>query len=532
MRFCLAKKLFSSAVALGVLSFSVTSSASNAFEVPDHGVEQFGRGGAWVARASDPMAAWFNPAALATQKSGVSLGVSLLWTNTCFNRLDENGQPAQIREASSVRTFPETCNKNSGTPFPNPNLAGAFRISDKFAIGLAVLGPHAAGKAEWPDVVDGRDSQGNWAATPAPTRYMLMKQDGLVVHPALSAAYSVTPDLHLGAGFVWGIASFEFQNIAATLASGHENWGGDVKAELSAKDIFVPGMILGALWEASPNIDIGAWFRWSDAIRAEGDAHLSGPYYSTQPRTTGEAEDSSRYCQLDDGSRGPQNCTDTPKGEAKLKINQPIEAKLGVRYHHPREGLPEQAPGQRVRDPIAEDLFDIEVNLTYTRNSVVENLEIRFPAGIEIPWLANAHVPTNADIPHRFKDVFGIRVGGDYVVLPNQLAIRAGGFFETRGQDPAFANIDFVPAQRFGLTGGATVRLGPVDVNVAGGHVFGSKLDNEGQGDLPGLAGTPTAEYTSKTTGKTTTYRTPFAMNSGWVQQSVTVAQLSATYRF
>lgn len=535
MRLSLVAKLSSSAVALAVLSISATAAASNAFEVPDHGVEQFGRGGAWVARASDPMAAWFNPAALATQKSGVSLGVSLIFSKTCFNRVGPNGQPQTVTEGSLTRIYPETCNESSGTPFPNPSGAFTYRISDKFAMGLAVLGPHAAGDASWPDVVDAPSTKGNVGATPSPTRYMLVKQHGLVVHPTISAGYSVTPDLHLGAGFVWGIASFEFQNIAGSTYQERESWASDITAKLKAQDLFVPGFILGALWEPTSNIDVGAWFRWSDAIKASGDANIAGTYYMGGGGLSGSPKPEKDYCELNDGTTGPQNCTDTPKGEAKLRINQPIEAKLGVRYHHPREGAaPVEEGGQRVRDPLADDLFDIEVDFTYARNSVVKDLQIRFPDEIQIPWIANANVPTNADIPHNFKDVFGVRLGGDFVVLPKKFAVRAGGFFETRGQDPAYANIDFVPAQRFGLTMGATLRLGPVDVNVAGGHMFGSKLDNHGEGDVPALVGSADAQasYTSKKTGKTTRYRSPFAINDGWVQQSVTVAQVGATYRF
>lgn len=524
MRLSSTAKLYGSAVALAVLSMSATAAASNAFEIPDHGVEQFGRGGAWVARASNPLAAWFNPAAMATQDSGVNLNVSLIWSKTCFSRQNPDGTPQQVKDGSAERTYPEeTCNKGSNTPFPNPSLAGVFRVNDKLALGLAVLGPHAPGKADWPDVVEGAGGK----STPAPTRYMLLSQHGLVVHPALSVAYSVTPDLHLGAGFVWGIASFEFQNIAVSLKQDREGWTKDITAKLTAKDLFVPGAILGALWEPLPNIDVGAWFRWSDAIKANGEAHIAGPYYDK----SGETADPSGYCETPT-AKGPNNCTDTPKGETKLRINQPIEAKLGVRYHHPREEAAAEKTGRRVRDPLAEDLFDIEVDFTYARNSVVENLEIRFPGGIQIPWLAGADVPVNADVSHHFKDVYGIRLGGDYVVLPSKLAVRAGGFLETRGQDPAYANIDFVPAQRFGLTAGATLRLGPVDAMIAGGHVFGSKLDNHGDGDLPALAGTPTSEYTSPKTGKTTLYRTPFAVNDGWVQQAVTVVQVGATYRF
>ena len=533
MRLSSVAKLSSSAAALALLSLSTSATASNAFEVPDHGVEQFGRGGAWVARASDPMAAWFNPAALATQSSGVSLGVSLLWTRTCFNRVNPDGSPKQIEDSHAVapktRIYPETCNEDPYKPFPNPSLAGNFRVNDKLAIGLAVLGPHASGDAEWPDVVDATDRDGNYAPAPSPTRYLLIKKHGLILNPTLSVAYSVTPDLHFGAGFTWGIASLEFTAITGSLERNPEGWTQDIGADLKVKDWFVPGVVVGGLWEAHSRIDVGAWFRWSDAIKAKGDAYLYGDYYDVW----GIPNEESDYCVVGN-TKGPQNCTRTPSGQTKVRLNQPMEAKLGIRYHHPRNGVAPKtnSQGNRVRDPLAEDLFDIEVDFTYARNSVVENLEIRFPEGIELPWKGGATVPVNADVPHHFKDVFGVRVGGDYVILPNELAVRVGGFFETRGQDPAFANIDFVPAQRFGLTAGLTYRVGPVDINVAGGHVFGSKIDNEGQGDIPALVGTATSKYPSRTKGEDIHFRTPYAINDGWVQESVTIAQVGATYRF
>ena len=43
-------------------------------ETPDAGVLQLGRGGAWLARADDPLAVHFNPAAMVRNPSGAHLG--------------------------------------------------------------------------------------------------------------------------------------------------------------------------------------------------------------------------------------------------------------------------------------------------------------------------------------------------------------------------------------------------------------------------------------------------------------------------
>ena len=126
--------------------------ASTGVDSPDNGVEQLGRGDAWVARADDPLAAYYNPAALATQASGVHLGLHLMFMHPCFTRVDVNGQPVSPGGAVPGPGAPggppaEVCASTS--PFPNPQLAGTIRITDQLAIGLAVVAPHGAGNIEW-----------------------------------------------------------------------------------------------------------------------------------------------------------------------------------------------------------------------------------------------------------------------------------------------------------------------------------------------------------------------------------------------
>src|SRR5690606_6012618 len=129
-------------------------------------------------------------------------------------------------------------------------------------------------------------------------------------------------------------------------------------------------------------------------------------------------------------------------------------------------------PGRKgVRDPMTEDLFDIEVDFTCANTSVVENLELRFREAVPVRGTP-AFVPTNADVPHQWKDVAGFRLGGEVVPVPGLLAVRAGGFFETQGQDDEYLNIDFNMGSRVGVSGGATVRLGPVDLALAYQHTF------------------------------------------------------------
>jgi len=127
--------------------------------------------------------------------------------------------------------------------------------------------------------------------------------------------------------------------------------------------------------------------------------------------------------------------------------------------------------------------------------------------------------------------VFGVRVGGDYVVIPSFIALRVGGFFETNGQDAAYWNTDFHLGYRIGVGGGGTVRLGPVDVSIGYQHTFFETLDNGGKGMVPGLSGDAAGQFTNAE-GTTTAYRSWHNVNGGSLSSSLNEFALGGTYRF
>src|SRR5438445_385865 len=69
------------------LSFASNANATNVLEFPDNGSEQMGRGGAWIARASDPLATFFNPAGLAGQETAITLQANISLSHRCFRRV-------------------------------------------------------------------------------------------------------------------------------------------------------------------------------------------------------------------------------------------------------------------------------------------------------------------------------------------------------------------------------------------------------------------------------------------------------------
>jgi long-chain fatty acid transport protein len=495
------------------------AAASSGLDSPESGVEQVGRGSAWLARADDPLAVYYNPAAMAFQATSVHLGAQLMMANKCYTRTTidpatgkqitvpiDSGIPSPLlpgqkytpTDPTDKTVLPSGTVCANSPPFPNPQIAAVFRLSDRVAIGLALVAPHAAGKATWPESLTYTNSFGIQTTQPSPQRYMLVSSNALIVFPTVSVAYAPLDNLSFGAGFIWGIGTADFVNFSettspkplATDVGDHSHV--DARAEFKAKDLFIPGFVLSTLWSPTPNLDVSAWFKWQDALKGSGDLTIESAYW----KPNGARNDT--YCaDLTPPQAKGCNVTGPKVGVGELKFQIPMEAKVGLRYHMLRADQSNKpawasVPGRRVRDPLSEDLFDIEVDFTYANNQSLQDLQLTFQPGVVIKDGSASgvgQVPKNGNIPHNWKDVFGVRLGGDFVVIPNRLTLRTGGFFEVAGQDAAYLSLDFDNAWKSGVSGGAKVRVGAVDIAIGYQHTFYGTLDNGGKGAIYALSG-------------------------------------------
>ncbi len=518
--------------ALTTLLVAASANATSGLEIPDSGAEQMGRGSASGAVNDDPLAAYQNPASMSFQPNGVSLNFHLMFQHQCFTRRGPGDTPVSPGAGLSgpgEQGGPPAAVCSNGT-FPNPQIAAVFKPTDRLAIGIAVLGPHAVGASSWPASLD-YQRNGQPRTQPSPSRYLVTDKNALLLSPTISASYAVTPTLSLGAGFIWGIGTADFTTYTEALSPtkaddfyGHQ----DVKARVRAKDFFIPGLVVGVNWKATDRWDLGAWYHLSDGLKANIDLDLTSQNW------------------LQSGAANPKPCTgNDPKcnitnavNAGTLKFNIPMEAKLGVRYHHPLANADRPAPTKwakdkpLIRDSLSQDRFDIAADFTWANNSAVDAIELRFgseacrndpkcsDSGIPVRGTPGK-VPVNGDVPHHWRDVLGVRIGGDVTVLPNRLALRAGGFFESKGVDDANLNIDFHMGYKVGVGGGGTVRVGPVDIHLAYQHVFWGTLDNKGNGSIKTLSGDATSGY-----------RSLQAVNGGSFTSSLNELALGGAVRF
>jgi long-chain fatty acid transport protein len=519
--------------------------ATGILEFPDNGSEQMARGGAWMARASDPLAAFYNPAGLAGQMTRVTLQANLTLEQTCFTRQQAANDPTTESLAGPTGAFPKVC--NAGGISPDPQIGFTYRLTDRIGIGfLPLLAPSApAQKNTWPQFVN--DSSGT--PQPAPQRYMLVSANLLLITPTLGAGFEVTDRLRLGASFQWGIATFDYKSATAAVNGGAvvgampNPKSNDVLPEASGHQYFIPGFTLGAIWSPTDNLDVAGWYKYSAPVSADADL-------KAQPGAFSGGSAAGKPSPVSGGCTAPATTVSASVCDlgniGKVKQVLPMEAKIGVRYHMPRSGV---AYDEHIRDPMSQDLFDAEVDFTYANDAAASNLQIRFPANpdgsgmVAVPGTPGS-APPNADVQHGLRDVLGVRLGGDFNVMPDRLALRAGGFLETRGQNPQFMNIDNVGSQKEGLALGATYRLRfgapekthAIEFSVGYMHVFYATETNNGPVGLPALTGTncQPAEMNSNPNcaGGNQKYRTAWPINLGTITNAVDVFNVGLSYRF
>lgn len=565
--------LAAAAASAGVLS-AQTASASNPLEYPDNGAASFSRGGAWLATANEPIATHYNPAALATQGSGFSIEQQLNLNTVCYDRHGPNGAPENSGTTRfGAFEYMPVCNERESFPSTIPSISIAWRASQKLGFGIAVVPPAAYGTPDraFPALAPGRNT-GYQACVdnqnangldpsvcgtpveglPAPYRYMQLNQLTTILFPTIGVGYELFPNFRVGAAFISGIAVINTTVMGAINGSPglQENAQNDSLSALRTKDLFVPGAILSVHWSATSQIDIAAWGRWIDDVHStEGELEAV-----LKPYTTG-------YTGLKPVCQQPVagNCNDAVYTNhandafRDFRFPLPPEARIGVRFHQPRtqanviKGGDFGANGFKSRDPLHDDVFDVEVNGSYSLNESANTIEVRFaenPDGTGAKDLVpNGKLPPNADKWNGYKNSIGARLGTQINVIRDRFGVRAGTWIETQSQDPKWLSVAAVGALRGGVGGGIVFRQDFIDISIGYQYHWSAGLDNNGQGAMRGVVGTGqdadpkdpqfrTTKDAGKSAADRTQFRTNFTVNDGSITQHAHAFTLGGTVRF
>lgn len=561
MSAALARRLAACAALAATCLSTGAAHATSVLEIPENGSEQLGRGGAWLARASDPLATFYNPAGLAGQGTGVTLQANLVLQRTCFDRVRAASDTSTDPLAGADGTFPGVC--NDVEPNPIPSLGATFRVTPRLTVGALFVTPHSAGSKTFPEFVEGPSGP-----EAAPQRYLSLRQRGVIAFPSLGVGYEIVPGLRVGGSFHWGFAKLKVATTAVALNADGSSPANDVRTNLQVADYFVPGFTLGGLWSATEQLDVAVFYRLTDAVRARGDLGTAANYFS---RANASGDDRGvRYGDTifeDCGTGQPIDACGQGKN-ARFTLGIPMEAKVGVRFHQPRVrgpvgALPAATPP--VRDPLSQDAWDVELDAHWAHNSAANPIEVRFPADeggngvLPVSGIPGGQVPPRADQDRGFRDSFGLRAGGDWAVVPSRVALRGGAFVDLPAQADRYQALDFSGAARFGFALGGTLRVPlrdaapagdgtaelttppppAIDVMLGYGHVFFVDQTNRDPNatGLTGQAGTACNPSSGIQPGATCAggapkYRTNWPVNLGTVSNDAHVLSLGVAYRF
>jgi hypothetical protein len=461
----------------------VRLAGAGGLELLPPGARSLARGGAVAARPEDPMAMLHNPAGLALLPEGsqVIVGVDAPFHHMCVQPYgyygwgvysagsSEFGDPLALDNpnmptiGSTYATTPlgEVC--NSARVVPIPQLAITTKLTKDIAIAGGLVSPMVVAGLQYGGA-DGTQ-QTPYGSRPTPTRYSLISQGAdFALAPSISAAYRVIPELSFG-------INVQIAMLQANTATVQNNFGGtnpstDWFVKVKAQDFFMPAITFAVHARPTNRLNLMGAFRWVDDFKGTGE--LS---YETNTYHRG-------------ATSGPVPYQNPPVKLSDVTLRLPWQITAGARYAGLLSDVAcEPGPG----DPMDTELWDIEVDLGYSLNARASQTSASIGEDVTVVTRTAGGAAGSNTVPlkdlsafnvdHHLKDSVTARLGGSYAVLPRKLVAHAGGFFESRGVDPAYADIDSFSFQRIGFGLGLVLRAGSFDLQAGYGHIFSETLN-------------------------------------------------------
>jgi hypothetical protein len=446
-------------------------------EILPGGTRAAGRGGAVAARPDSPMTVLHNPAGLALiSGQQIMLDTDIPFHDMCVDPYGFRGWGVYTpgisefgaSDGAAYGTEPLGRVCNDAPIFPVPHLVWAGRFGDRLGIGFgfaaATMVPGLQWGSDYGTVGSGDDER------PAPTRYQIIKQELLFgLDPILGVGYRVMRELRLGASLQVLMAKVDAR-MMQTLNPGTSPHD-DMLLEIRASDYFIPAVTVSAHATPVKSVDLMAGFRWQDDFNGSGDIT-----YTT-------------YAYKRDATTGAIPFENDPIGLDMLKVSFPWTLTLGARYAGLlRQRRTEEEKWHARRDPLARELWDVELDLSYSFNARASQNSVLFGDDVVLefrdvegsPDIGDITVPEETldqfNIDRHLKDSFAVRLGGSYAFFRRVASINGGLFFESRGVDPDYANVDGFAFQRIGFGVGFITRLGAFELSSAFGQIFEETL--------------------------------------------------------
>lgn len=379
------------------------SAHAGGIELGAIGVEAIGRGGAFVARASDPTALANNVAGIAGLP-GVQWTLSAnvgVWSH-CFARAGRyDGVESGVETRTTVFStsayatarpaYPEVC--NDASPTVVPQLLVTWRPKPWIAFGAGFLTPAGVGSQRFPDRV-----QTAAGLAPSPGRYMVLATNVALINPTIGVAIAPLSWLRVGAAIQPSYGRFAGETMANAIGS--QSPATDVLTSVQGTAFFWAGN-LGVMIQPAPWLTLGA------------HAHLNdGPvvFRGTSTATVRPfASDPSRM--------------HTSEFQSEVTLPLPNLYRFGARVASLRATAPTEWSD---RDPMRDEVFDLELDVHYETSSRLDQVVTRNSGIVETEPGMGAPATPEVALRRSWRDSYGVRFGAEYNLTPNEVAIRGG----------------------------------------------------------------------------------------------------------
>jgi long-chain fatty acid transport protein len=399
----------------GLVALGSSTAQAGGLYLPTRGVRPTARGGAFVAGGDDPGAMWFNPAGLAALAGGrdrASLLVdsALVFHSVEYTRIDSGGvtQP-------TVQDDPQLV--------PIPTIAAGFDLGKKMVLGVGLFAPYSG--------LDGYPEDGA-------QRYSLVSLHGTLISMLqVALAARVGDSLWLGAGVENMFLTFRsrvvFSACPREVVCAPEDPEFDSPSEIEWNDPFNPSAILGAVWQASRTVKVGASFQL--------------PFW-----LSGEATVRSRL-----PTSGFFQGAHVEGDKANVSMTLPAALRVGV----------ELAPRPSLRVELGADL-----ELWSQHDEIaVEPIDVR----IEDTPGVGVYDLGPFSIPRRMNNTFAVRLGAEQRF--GALALRGGYTFETGAAPDEYLSVMTVDSNKHMFAGGLGWESGRLRVDATAAYVLVGSRD-------------------------------------------------------
>lgn len=399
------------------------------------GVRPLGRGGAFVARADDLGAIWYNPAGVFESGNQFLIDASILNFSTEFTRkaiLEQRDPNTNQVVATYEQTFDAV--EGSSAPVPIPTLAVSYKLHPEWVLAIGAMAPYSA-ITSYPEEVNG---------VPAGSRYSLITLQGsALVVPGVWAAWGPIDEIRVGVGFEMLVGTFVATSMFNAClperffcAPEQPDW--DSLTELRAGPIIAPSANLGILVLPHDMVRLGAAVQLPFWVRSPAKVRSRLPSTPVFETAYQEGED------------------------ARVRFELPWHVRAGIEVN-PYDKLMIELDGE------------IEGWQMHDAITVKPELALRNVVGFPDPFI----LPEKR-IERHFRNAYAVRlggewdidVGGEFSVIP-----RLGVGYESSAIAPEYVSALAVDINKVSTSLGFGVGYASWRFDLVGAFVFGPGVE-------------------------------------------------------